>query len=57
MPDTWPFDQPPDCAVISLRQIVDGTQPILHVTHDSDDHGWQFNGLDEVKEEDAAVEG
>jgi hypothetical protein len=51
----WPFDQPPNCAVITLRQIVDGSQPILRVTHDSDDHGWQFLAIDDARVEDAAV--
>ena len=45
--DDWPFDQRPDCAVISLREIVFESAPILHVTHDSDDHGWQFLGLED----------
>jgi len=40
--DDWPFDQLPNCAVITLRRIVFGSAPILHVTHDRDDHGWQF---------------
>lgn len=38
----WPFDQPPNCAVITQRQIVDGSQPILRVSHDEEDDGWQF---------------
>jgi hypothetical protein len=41
MTDSWPFDQPPNCAVITLRRIVDGG-PILFVSHDKDDDGWQF---------------
>ena len=53
----WPFDQPPDCAVITLRSIVFGGEPILHVTHDADDHGWQFLGAGGAKEFDAAVVG
>lgn len=53
----WPFDQPPDCAVISLRSIVFGGEPILYVSHDVDDHGWQFLGAGDVKESDAAVVG
>jgi hypothetical protein len=52
--DDWPFDQPPNCAVISLRQIVVESAPILHVSHD-DDHGWQFLGLEDAREEDACV--
>jgi hypothetical protein len=53
----WPFDQPPDCAVITLRSIVFGGGPILHVTHDEDDHGWQFLGAGDADEKDAAVVG
>lgn len=52
----WPFDQPRDCAVITLRSIISGERPILHVSHDADDHGWQFlDGSDEVDMADAAV--
>lgn len=38
----WPFDQPQNCAVMTLRSIIFGGEPILYVTHDADDHGWQF---------------
>jgi hypothetical protein len=38
----WPFDQPPNCAVVTLRSIVFAGEPILLVCHDRDDHGWQF---------------
>jgi hypothetical protein len=53
--DAWPFDQPHSCASISLRSIVHEGAPILHVTHDSDDHGWQFLGLEHPSESDACV--
>lgn len=53
--DGWPFDQPPNCAVITLQQIVAGKQPILHVSHNSDDHGWQFLGLEDARVEDGVV--
>jgi len=43
--------------VISLRQIADGDTPILHVTHDSDDHGWQFLGCGDSRIEDSIVLG
>jgi len=52
--DSWPFDQPRNCAVFTTRQILEGTEPILHVTHDSDDHGWQFLGR-EAREEDGKI--
>src|SRR5690242_1368663 len=43
MPDAdRPFDQPRNCAVFTLRTIVFGGGPILFVSHDADDHGWQF---------------
>ena len=51
----WPFDQPPNCAVITLRSIVFGGNPILNVTHDLEDHGWQFLGLEDVEMADAAL--
>jgi hypothetical protein len=40
--DAWPFDQPQNCAVLTLRSIVFDGQPILYVFHDPNDHGWQF---------------
>jgi hypothetical protein len=53
--DDWPFDQPPNCAVITLWPILNGLEPIRHVTHDSDDHGWQFLGLGDAEIETSAV--
>lgn len=53
--DEWPFDQPANCAVITLRGIVFGAAPILHVIHESDDHGWQFLGLEDAREREACV--
>ena len=57
MPDDWPFDQPESTATITLRSIVFGGAPILHVTHDEDDDGWQFLGWGDAKEDDACVVG
>ena len=53
--DDWPFDQPPNCATFSLRQIVSGGEPLLHVTHDEEDHGWQFLGLADANLDDAVI--
>jgi hypothetical protein len=50
----WPFDQPRNCAVFTTRQVLEGAEPILHVTHDSDDHGWQFLG-GEAREDQLAA--
>jgi len=40
----WPFDQPRNCAVFTLRTVMSGQEPIVRVTHDEEDHGWQFIG-------------
>lgn len=45
----WPFDQPENCATVASRSVIDGRRPILYVSHDENDHGWQF--LDGVSEE------
>jgi hypothetical protein len=38
----WPFDLPQNCASFTLRSIVFDGSPMLYVSHDADDHGWQF---------------
>ena len=42
MADPWPFADPPNMAVITLAQVFLLGMPVLHVTHDEDDGGWQF---------------
>lgn len=42
MSENWPFDQPRNCAAISVKSVVFGGIPILLVSHDEEDHGWQF---------------
>ena len=37
----WPFDDSPNTASITTRQVLQGA-PILLVTHDADDGSWQF---------------
>jgi hypothetical protein len=34
--------------------VIDREEPILHVTHDSDDHSWQFHGS-QARSEDAKI--
>lgn len=51
----WPFDQPRNCATLTVRQILDGTEPILVVSHDADDHEWQFIGSSDASLADARV--
>lgn len=38
----WAFSEPTYEAVITVRQIVQGGEPVLLVSHDADDGGWQF---------------
>ena len=51
----WPFDDPENQAGITLDRIMIGNNPILYVTHDADDGGWQFLDGGDVSEEDAMV--
>jgi hypothetical protein len=40
--DHWPFDQPRHCATFTTPQVMRMGMPVLLVSHDADDHGWQF---------------
>jgi hypothetical protein len=52
----WPFDDPPNVATISLRDIMERRRPILLVTHDADDGMWQFlDGRDAPDPADGVV--
>ena len=53
--DYWPFDQPRNCATFTTRQVLEGSEPILLVSHDADDHGWQFIGRSEASMADAKL--
>jgi|ERR1039458_550773 hypothetical protein len=53
--DTWPFDQPRNCATLTMRQVLDGSEPILLVAHDADDHAWQFIGSSDASVSDGRV--
>jgi len=57
MDTTWKFDQPPNCAVFTIRGILEHGESVLRVTHDEDDHGWQFLGLDTPDASDARIVG
>jgi len=37
----WLFDQAPNAAAITTRQVIDLNCPILQVTHYEDDHSWR----------------
>jgi hypothetical protein len=55
MPDDWPFDDPENLAVFTLKRLVQGGSPILRVTHDEDDGGWQFLDVGEVSMDEASL--
>ena len=38
----WPFADPPNVAVFTVRRILEDGKPILRVCHDEDDGGWHF---------------
>jgi hypothetical protein len=38
----WPFDQPPNAAAMSTRQVIEDHLPVLRVVHYADDHSWAF---------------
>lgn len=56
-PNDWAFEDPPNVATITLRRILQGTAPILVVTHDEEDGMWQFLDGEEATESDAMVVG
>jgi hypothetical protein len=53
--DNWPFEQPSNCGVLTTRQVLEGLEPILLVSDDADDHGWQFIGSSDAAIEDCRV--
>ncbi len=55
MNDAWPFADPPNLAVVTMRSIIEDGRPILLVVHHADDSGWQFLDGEDVTEEDARV--
>jgi hypothetical protein len=55
VPDNWPFEDPPNVAVITTRSVIEDNAPILLVAHDEEDGAWQFLPGGTVREEDARV--
>jgi hypothetical protein len=42
MTEKWPFDQEPNVAALTTRQVLHEGHPILNVVHYSDDDSWTF---------------
>lgn len=55
MPADWPFTDPENLAVFTLKRIIRGESSILRVTHDEDDGGWQFLDGGVVAVEEASL--
>jgi hypothetical protein len=51
----WPFTDSEETEVVTLNRIVRGESPILLVSHDADDGGWQFVDGGQVFEQDGEV--
>lgn len=57
MKGEWPFEEGSDTAAISQVQAMDGSRPILFVSHSSDDGLWQFLTGETATMADALVVG
>lgn len=55
MQNEWPFEDPKNHAVITIKRVVNDGKPILYASHDKDDGGWQFLDGGDVTQEDAMV--
>jgi hypothetical protein len=53
--ESWPFDQPRNCAVFTTREVMEREEPILLVSHDVEDHAWQFIGPTDGTLENARI--
>jgi hypothetical protein len=58
--EPWPFDQPPNVAVITTKRIIWQGYPVLSVWHDDDDEDidwWQFLDGFDIDDEAGAIVG
>jgi hypothetical protein len=55
--DNWPFEASRNTAVMTTWSVLKAQAPILLVTHDADDGGWQFLPGGTVGMSDAAIVG
>jgi hypothetical protein len=57
MTDAWPFADPRNVAVFTVRDIMDMRRSILLVHHDAEDGGWQFLTGEPLEMKDAMLVG
>jgi len=55
MSKAWPFADPENVAVITLKRILSGNSSILYVAHDDEDGAWEFLDGDGFALQDAAL--
>lgn len=53
--EDWPFEECPNTAVITTKNILNKSSDILLVCRDEDDGMWQFLDGTDVNEEDALI--
>jgi len=51
----WPFDEPENVAVMTVRQVAHDGHPILLASRDADDGMWQFLTGGSVEMADAMI--
>jgi len=51
----WPFEDDRRVAVFTTTHVVRAGKPILYVSHDADDQGWQFHSGDLVSTKDMMI--
>src|SRR4051812_23405324 len=55
MTDPRPFEDAPNVLVVTQKSILQHGRPILYVSHDEDDGGWQFLDGGPIRTEDGMV--
>ncbi|OOF84011.1 hypothetical protein BKG92_01395 [Rodentibacter ratti] len=53
--ENWLFEDQPNVAVITTKNILNKSSDILQVWHDKDDGMWQFLDGTDINEEDALI--
>jgi|ERR1051325_11004856 tetratricopeptide (TPR) repeat protein len=53
--ENWRFEQPPNCAVVTTKDIAYGVAPILHAIRDLNQDEWTFLSSPTCKEEDTIL--
>jgi len=53
--EEWPFDDPKNVAVFTVRSVWEKKRDILYVYHNSEDGAWQFHADKNPEEKDASI--